>query len=186
MRSVSPSKAIPRSAPCRRTAAMRGFKFSSTVGSGWRFGKRPTISKNNSVAWQLSFSSRRCITGPPVPLPASMTTLMRRAKWNCAAISLTYGSATSTVCSLPAPVRKIAPLDQPPDLLDLFAMNRGRPAHDLETVVLGRIVAAGDHDGCGGLQVEHGIVEQGSRRHTDIRDLTAASLQAAQQCIAQT
>src|ERR1035438_8499500 len=53
--------------------------------------------------------------------------------------------------------QEVAPLDQPPDLLDLFAMNRGRPAHDLETVVLGRIVAAGDHDGCGGLQVEHGI-----------------------------
>src|ERR1019366_5714262 len=28
--------------------------------------------------------------------------------------------------------QEVAPLDQAPDLLDLFAINRGRPAHDLE------------------------------------------------------
>jgi len=80
---------------------------------------------------------------------------------------------------------EVAPLDQAPDLLYLFAMNGGSPAHDLEAVVLRWIVAAGDHDAGVRLQVKDGIVKQRRGRHADIADLAAAGLQAAHQGVAQ-
>jgi hypothetical protein len=45
--------------------------------------------------------------GPAVPLPASATRVTRRSKWNCPAISSTYGVTRSAVCCLPAPLSKL-------------------------------------------------------------------------------
>ena len=79
----------------------------------------------------------RCITGPPVPLPASKTTRMRRGKWNCAETSATYGVTTSAVDSVPSPVARIAAVDHAADFLDGRAMNRGGAADGFEAVELG-------------------------------------------------
>ena len=45
IRSASPSSPTPRSAPVSRTRAMRSCTYSSTVGSGWWFGKVPSDSQ---------------------------------------------------------------------------------------------------------------------------------------------
>jgi hypothetical protein len=37
-----------RSAPSRRTAAIRSCTFSTTVGSGWWFGKVPSLSRTGA------------------------------------------------------------------------------------------------------------------------------------------
>ena len=58
------------------------------------------------------------------------------------------------------PVRKRARLDALAQLLDLGAVDRAAPADDLEAVVLGRVVAAGDHHAAVGLEVEHREVER--------------------------
>src|SRR5450755_3066996 len=81
---------------------------------------------------------------------------------------------------------KVAPLDQPADLLNLFAMNSRGPAHDFEAVVFGWIVAAGDHDAGVRWQVKDGIIKQRRGHDANIGNLAAAGLQAAHKRIAQT
>ena len=59
------------------------------------------------------------------------------------------------------------------------------PAYHFESVIFGRIVAAGDHHGARGLQVEHRVIKQRCRRHADVSHLAAACHQALNQRIAQ-
>ena len=56
-------------------------------------------------------------------------------------------------------------------LRDRLAVERVRADHDLEAVVLGRVVAAGDHDRRGGAQVLLGEVRDGRRDDPDVDDV---------------
>ena len=54
-------------------------------------------------------------------------------------------------------------LDQLPDALDLLARQREIAIAELEPVVLGRIVASGDHDPAVGGEAMAGVIENGGR-----------------------
>src|SRR5437016_11389517 len=77
MRSPSPSNAIPSSAPERRTAAWRSRRFSSTVGSGWWFGKRPSDSQNSGTMSAPSCRRVSVASRLVTPLPQSTTAFTR-------------------------------------------------------------------------------------------------------------
>ncbi len=64
-------------------------------------------------------------------------------------------------------------------------MNGRGAADGLESVELGGIVAAGDHHGAVGFEMELRIVEHGRGYHAEIGDVAAAGLEAAHQSIAQ-
>ena len=78
------------------------------------------------------------------------------------------------------PAFKIVPLYQLQYLLDLFAVQRSRSAHRFDAVVLGRIVAASDHDSAGGLKMHHGVIEQRRGHDPDIEHVGAAREQSLQ------
>ncbi len=86
---------------------------------------------------------------------------------------------------LPSPLSRSPVVDHAADLLDRRAVNRGSAAHRLEAVELARIVAARDHHGAIGLQVEDRIVEHRGGHHAQIDDIAAARLQPAHQRVAQ-
>ena len=64
-------------------------------------------------------------------------------------------------------------------------VQRARAAHGLESVVLGRIVAAGDHDRAVGLQVLRRIIQHRSGNHADVGDIAAGGQEAFDQRVAQ-
>ena len=72
-----------------RTFAFRCSRFFSTVGSAWWFGKRPSISTKSGTTSIPSDSKSGTATTPPVPLPASTTTLSFR----CPSASRAFTSA---------------------------------------------------------------------------------------------
>ena len=65
--------------------------------------------------------------------------------------------------------------DQLVDFLDRFAVQRSGAAYGLKAVVLGRIVAAGDHDRAVGFEVNGRIVQNRSGHHADIQHRAAAA-----------
>ena len=81
--------------------------------------------------------------------------------------------------------RKIARFHHAAELLYRLAVERGGAADGFESVELGGIVAAGDHDGAVGFEMEMRIVEHGRGDDAEIGDMAAAGLQAAHQRIAQ-
>src|SRR6185503_15958873 len=146
-RSASPSQAIPTSAFSATTRATMSRRFSSMRGLASWFGKRPSISKQSRVVRQGSRSNSLGATRPPMPLPASRTTLnglMTAGSMNDITCS-TYGSRTSFVVTWP---RRDAAADHLADLGEPFlAAQRERLlAHHLHAVVLLRIVRGGDLD----------------------------------------
>ncbi len=66
-----------------------------------------------------------------------------------------------------------------------FAVNGGGAADGFESVELGGIVAAGDHHGAVGFEMELRIVEDGRGDDAEIGDMAAGGLEAAHQSIAQ-
>ena len=82
-RSASPSNAMPRSAPCSRTARWRSTRFSGSSGlAGW-LGNVPSSSKYRGTTSSGSGSSTASpstagVVSPAIPLPASTTTLSGR------------------------------------------------------------------------------------------------------------
>ena len=77
-RSASPSQAMPMSAFSAMTRSTMSRRFSSMSGLASWFGKRPSISKHSRVVRQGSRSNSFGATSPPMPLPASSTTLNGR------------------------------------------------------------------------------------------------------------
>ena len=64
-------------------------------------------------------------------------------------------------------------------------MNGSRAGDRLEAVILGRIVAPGDHDGAVGLEMDSRIIQHRSRHHADVGHLAAGRLEPRHQRIAQ-
>ena len=83
--------------------------------------------------------------------------------------------------AMPAPVSKSPLLNQPENLLNLFAVDRALAVHHLESVIIGRIVAAGDHHAAVGLQMEYGIIEQRRGNHAEIGHVAAGGEQPGEQ-----
>ena len=95
------------------------------------------------------------------------------------------GSGHVGACRAALAARQVAGFDGAADLLDGFAVNGGGPRDHLESVEFGRIVAARDHDGSIGLQMEYGVIEHRRGNHPEVRDLAAAGLEAAHEGVAQ-
>ena len=74
MRSASPSKPMPSSAPVSFTLRCRSTSSSGTVGSGRWFGNRPSSSANSGVTVWPILSNTWGTTVPAQPLPQSITT----------------------------------------------------------------------------------------------------------------
>ena len=72
---------------------------------------------------------------------------------------------------------EIAALESAANLLNFLAVNRALAVHHFESVVIGRIVAAGDHDSAVGVQMEYRIIEQGVG--TTPRSVTSHPAEAA-------
>ena len=68
-------------------------------------------------------------------------------------------------------------LDPAPQILDGVTVQRVARQHDLQAVVVGRVVAAGDHDAAAGLQVLRREIEDGARYPSDVDDVAAALAQ---------
>ena len=73
-RSASPSNAIPRSAPCSRTARMRSCRFSGSMGSAGWLGNVPSSSGYSITSFTGSRSNTAGTTRPPMPFAVSVTT----------------------------------------------------------------------------------------------------------------
>ena len=69
---------------------------------------------------------------------------------------------------------EIVLLDPASEILDRIAVQRLAGDHDLQSVVLGRVVAAGDHDAAAGLEMLRREIEQRGRHPPDIDDVAAA------------
>src|SRR6266478_8715006 len=80
----------------------------------------------------------------------------------------------------------VLPLDDPSNVLNGLAVQRSRSTNGFESVVLRRIVAAGNHDCAIGSQVLCGVIENWCRHHADVRDIASTGKQTLHQCIAQT
>ncbi|MCO5606194.1 hypothetical protein L7F22_060381 [Adiantum nelumboides] len=74
-RSASPSKARPRSAPSATTAFCRSTRFAGSSGFASWFGKVPSSSKYSGTTRTGSPSNTVGTVCPPMPLPASTTTV---------------------------------------------------------------------------------------------------------------
>ena len=81
---------------------------------------------------------------------------------------------------------EIARLDGPTHTLNRLAMNGALAAHGFETVVVGRIVAAGDHHGAVGLQVPGRMIQHRRWDHANVRDIASGCPEALHQRVAQT
>ena len=71
------------------------------------------------------------------------------------------------------------------NILDGFAVQRARSADALESVVFGRIVAAGNHDGAVCVQVLRRVVKHWSGDRADVGDVAACREETFHQRIAQ-
>ena len=80
---------------------------------------------------------------------------------------------------------KIAPLDYFAQPLNLRAVNRRRSHAQLEAVVLGRVMTAGDHHAAVHLPAQHRKIKQRRRHHADVDHVDARAEQALGQPIAQ-
>ena len=61
-----------------------------------------------------------------------------------------------------------------PDCLDRLAVKRLAAEHDLEPVMVGRVVRAGDHDAAIDLERRRGVIEHRGRPAADAHDVGAA------------
>ena len=77
----------------------------------------------------------------------------------------------STDSSRPVPSGAPPGLDVPAQRLDLGAVDGGAADADLEAVVLGRVVAAGDLDGAVEIEVEEGEVDHRRRADAEVDDV---------------
>src|SRR5579863_7094449 len=79
---------------------------------------------------------------------------------------------------------KVGSLDDLADFLDGFAVQRACAADAFEPVVLGWIVAAGDHDGAVGVQILRRVVKDGRGDSADVGDVAAGGEKAFRQGVA--
>ena len=79
------------------------------------------------------------------------------------------------------PAGKFAPLDDPPDFLDVVTENRGRPNAQLEAIILGGVVTAGDHHAAVHVPVQHRKIQQRRGHHADIDGVDPTGQQAFEQ-----
>ena len=80
---------------------------------------------------------------------------------------------------------EIAALDHLENFLDRLAVQRACAADAFESVVFGRIVAAGDHDGAVGVQVLRRMIEHRRGDRADVGDVATGGQQSFEQRIAQ-
>ena len=83
-------------------------------------------------------------------------------------------SETRARAALPVAGRR-----HPPELLDVRAEEGAAAEHHLEAVIVGRIVAAGDHDAAVHVELGLGIIEHRRRPEADPDDVDAALGEAA-------
>src|SRR5262249_36981159 len=83
---------------------------------------------------------------------------------NVIAIGLDY----TFVAAAPGPVLKVLSESDRLDLLDLRAEDRAFPETDLEAVIVGGIVTAGDHDSGSDIQIKQREVQNRRRHHSHV------------------
>src|ERR1043165_2746446 len=176
-RSPSPSKARPNSQEEERNVAIRSCKFSGWAGSGWWFGKFPSTSQKSSVPSHPSCRYNRGASMPATPLPQSTAMWKGRASFTSPAMRRTYASSTSRAF-LSGAGAELLFLDSPSELLDVFPVQRVARHHDLEAVVLRRIVAAAHPPAAAGSQGMRREVGDRVRRHADVDHVRARRVQA--------
>ena len=186
-RSPSPSKARPSSASVSRSARIRSSRFSGCAGSGWWFGKVPSMSVKSSTTSQPSARNNATAVGPATPLPQSIAIFIGRASFTVVRMRSRYAGSTSAMRSAPGALPRIsvALLDASAQRLDRVAVQRRAGQHHLQAVVLGRVVAAGDLHAGAGIQVHRGEVQHRRRHHADIDDVRAGRGDARDQRVAQ-
>ena len=164
MRSASPSKEMPMSAPSLLTRAIRsarGWPARSGPGNGWgscRPGRsRARPPRSRSAARGRAPPAADAVAGVDDDLErpgqldvAGDVVHVSRQRIGAGKLALTGG--------------EVARLDDRPQLLDLLAVDGAVAAAELEAVVLRRVVAAGDH-GAGLLAVFLQGEIEGRRRH---------------------
>ena len=128
----------------------------------------------------------RCITGPAVPLPASATTLDAAIEVELRRDFVNIGrDCIGWYQGGPCRVSKSLTLDDVEHFLDGFAVQGARAADALEAVVLGRIVAARNHDCAVGVEILRRIIEDWRRHGADVGDVAAGGQQPCTQRVAQ-
>ncbi len=100
-RSPSPSKAKPNSAPVEARAAIKSWRFSGLLGSGWWLGKVPSTSEKSSITSHPKARKTAGAVAPATPLPESITTFMGRAKRTSWVMVFKYASHTWASETLP-------------------------------------------------------------------------------------
>ncbi len=98
---------------------------------------------------------------------------MRRSKWNCAGDLFDVRASNVHGLDATAAALEVLALDDAAHVLIRFAMQRPRTADGFEAVVLGRIMAAGDHDGPIGIQVLRRKIQHRCRNRADIGNVAA-------------
>ena len=91
----------------------------------------------------------------------------------------------SKVLALPFAALEILAFHQFANFLDFFAMNGAFTMHHLESVVIGRIMAAGDHHAAARLQMENRVIEEGGRDNPQIGHVAAGCQQTREKSVVQ-
>ena len=181
-RSASPSKASPTSAPTSSTRAWRSLRFSGWMGSGGWLGKEPS-----SSAYISSTSKGRPVktsgaTSPPMPLPASATTLRGRSTprstnertWspNSPSRSREETEPAAGVGRASSEASAQGLLDHGLDLLQagVLAHRLGPRQAQLDPVVLGRVVGRGEHRP-GRVEAAGGVVDEVGGDEAEVDDI---------------
>src|SRR5579884_4072669 len=69
------------------------------------------------------------------------------------------------------------------NILDGLAVQRARPANRFDSVVFGRVMASGDHDGAVGLEVNGRIIQHRRRHRSDVEHMATRGEQSFDQRI---
>ena len=155
-----------RARPSPSRASMSASRFFGTVGSGWWFGKRPSISQKSASGSRPSVRRHRSPSGPPAPLPASSTTEMG----DVGTLDVARHGRDVLVVDvdrLDLAARRARQIAAPRSSRGAPGCRRRRSSR-LPRIILkpfssAGVVAPGDHHAAVGVEVVHGEVEHRRR-----------------------
>ena len=189
MRSVSPSNAMPQvgallGAPC----ASRASRFRLTVGSGWWFGNRPSISKNNSVGFAVQFleqavhhRSAGAVARIDHHVDAAREVELRG---HLVHVRRQHIHAAFAACAAFRKSRRSIEARGSPGSLRHESCDC--PHTILKPLYSGGLWLPGDHHAAVGPQMINRVVQQRRRRHANRRHVAAGCAQPAHDRIVQT
>ena len=135
IRSPSPSKAMPRSAPPRRTAAIRSVEILRDRRIGMMVGEAAVDVGEQQLVPARQAGGHGAERLARAPLPASHTTRAAGPRGNRAPAGRHRHPARASRSARPSPLGEGALRREPAQLLDLRAVKRLLAEHHLEAVV---------------------------------------------------